>query len=64
VPTARQRLGDLKRRALQVWAGLRDIFSIERQMTLEARAGLDDWLAETQPHKEGFVDDVRGLDDR
>jgi hypothetical protein len=33
-------------------------------MTLEARAGLDDWLAETQPHKEGFVDDVRGLGDR
>lgn len=64
MPRASGRLRHLRRRALEIWAGVRDLFSIERQMTLEAQAGWDEWLAETEPQREGFVDDVRGRHDR
>jgi hypothetical protein len=40
------------------------MFSVERQMSLEAQAGHQEWLAETEPVREGFMDDIRGRDDR
>ncbi len=46
------------------WHKLRDAFSIERQLTDEARQGHEDWLAETDPVRPGFLDDTRGLSDR
>lgn len=46
------------------WAKLRDAFSIERQLTEEARAGHLEWLEENKPHKEGFLVDTRGIGDR
>lgn len=57
---ARELLGHLRRSAKAV----RDLFSVERQMSDEARAGWEDWLIETDPVREGFVDDIRGRDDR
>lgn len=57
---ARELLGHLKRSAEAV----RDMFSVERQMSLEAQAGHQEWLAETEPVREGFMDDIRGRDDR
>jgi hypothetical protein len=43
---------------------VRDLFSVERQMSDEARTGWESWLEETDPVKEGFVQDVRGQSDR
>lgn len=45
-------------------AAVRDLFSVERQMSDEARAGWESWLEETDPVKEGFAQDIRGLGDR
>lgn len=45
-------------------AAVRDLFSVERQMSDEARAGWESWLEETDPVKEGFAQDVRGQSDR
>lgn len=47
-----------------VFGMLRDAFSVERQMTDEARAGWQEWLVETDPRREGFYDDVRGRGER
>lgn len=54
----------MRRKLHAIWGKLRDLFSIERQMTDEARAGLEEWLWETEPVKEGFIDDQRGLGNR
>jgi hypothetical protein len=51
-------------RARAIWGKLRDAFSVERQMTDEARAGWEEWLAETDPQRDGFYDDVRGRGER
>lgn len=57
---ARAALEHLRRTAKAV----RDLFSIERQMSDEARAGWEDWLEETDPQPEGYYIDARGLGER
>lgn len=60
--------GALDMKALErlraAWVAARDLFSVERQMSDEARAGWESWLEETDPVKEGFAQDVRGQSDR
>lgn len=55
---------DMRRKLHAIWGKLRDLFSIERQMTDEARAGHAEWLKETEPMQEGFINDQRGLGNR